>query len=103
MNRSFRDYNSAAAGGARNFPVVASHHQHRRGHTLARDSGDPLDLFSRTRRSVSVAPSDESDVSLKLGKISVGSVKLPARNGLDDLLGSSDGGKNDYDCSMALN
>ena len=36
-------------------------------------------------------------MSLKLGKISVGSVKLPARNGLDDLLASSDGGKNDYD------
>lgn len=38
-------------------------------------------------------------VSLKLGKISVGSVKLPARNGLDDLLASSDGGKHDYDWS----
>ncbi|KAJ8422125.1 hypothetical protein Cgig2_021299 [Carnegiea gigantea] len=98
MNRTFRDYNSAAAGGARSFPVVASHHQHRRGHTLTRDSDDPLDLFARsTRRSVSLTASDESDVSLKLGKISVGSVKVPARNGLDDLLASTDGGKHDYD------
>lgn len=34
---------------------------------------------------------------MKLGKISVGSVKLAARNGLDDLLASADGGKHDYD------
>ncbi|KAK9723756.1 hypothetical protein RND81_05G023200 [Saponaria officinalis] len=36
-------------------------------------------------------------VSVKLGKLSVGSVKLPARNGLDDLLTFGDGGKHDYD------
>ena len=43
-------------------------------------------------------------VSMKLGKISVGSVKLPARNALDDLLASTDGGKHDYDWfSSSLN
>ncbi|KAF8394801.1 hypothetical protein HHK36_018737 [Tetracentron sinense] len=72
---------------------------HRRGRSLAgfsRDTDENLDLFSRNRRSLSVASSDESDVSTKLGRISVGSAKL-ARSGMDDLLSSVDGGKHDYD------
>lgn len=35
-------------------------------------------------------------VSVKLGRLSVGSAKL-ARSGIDDLLSSTDGGKHDYD------
>lgn len=35
-------------------------------------------------------------VSVKLGKLSVGSAKL-AKSGVDDLLSSIDGGKHDYD------
>lgn len=35
-------------------------------------------------------------VMMKLGRISVGSVKL-SKSGMDDLLGSTDGGKHDYD------
>ncbi|GAB2300790.1 hypothetical protein Dimus_034826 [Dionaea muscipula] len=73
--------------------------QHRRGHSLtgiSRDPGENLDLFSRSRRTVSLASSDESDVSLKLGRISVGSAKV-ARNTADDLLASTDGEKHDYD------
>lgn len=35
-------------------------------------------------------------VSVKLGRLSVGSTKQ-VKNGLDDLLLSSDGGKHDYD------
>ncbi|KAF7845201.1 mucin-5AC isoform X2 [Senna tora] len=76
-------------------------HYHRRGHSLngiSKDSDDNnLDLFSKTRRTLSVASSDESsDVSVKLGGLSVGSAKL-ARSGIDDLLSSTDGGKHDYD------
>lgn len=35
-------------------------------------------------------------VSVKLGRLSVGSAKL-ARSGMDDLLSSTEGGKHDYD------
>ncbi|GAB4856211.1 hypothetical protein Ancab_014136 [Ancistrocladus abbreviatus] len=92
MNRSLKEY----CNGGRNLTVSS---QHRRGHSLSgisREADENLDLFSRSRRSVSVASSDESDVSLKLGKLSVGSAKV-ARSGLDDLLSSTEGGKNDYD------
>ena len=35
-------------------------------------------------------------VSVKLGRLSVGSAK-PAKSGIDDLLSSTEGGKHDYD------
>ncbi|WCJ27865.1 hypothetical protein M5689_009588 [Euphorbia peplus] len=89
--------------GARNFPVASSHshNNHRRGHSLngfSKDTTDEnLDLFSRNRRSLSVASSDDSsDVSGKLGRISVGSVR-PVKSAIDDLLSSAEGGKHDYD------
>ncbi|EPS72146.1 hypothetical protein M569_02611 [Genlisea aurea] len=95
MNRTMRD---SVFGGVRNIPLG-----HRRGlsingapNSLLHDPVDEkLDLFSANRRSLSVASSDESDVSMKLGKLSLGSVKQP-KNGSDDLL-SSEGGKHDYD------
>ncbi|PON32595.1 serine/arginine repetitive matrix-like protein [Parasponia andersonii] len=87
--------------GGRNIPVLS---QHRRGQSLTlaghkEVSADEnnLDLFSKNRRSLSVTSSDESsDVSVKLGRLSVGSAKV-SRNGIDDLLSSADGGKHDYD------
>ncbi|KAI9074910.1 hypothetical protein K1719_043139 [Acacia pycnantha] len=86
--------------GARNFPVGSLQQHHRRGQSLngiSKDSDDHLDLFSKSRRTLSVASSDESsDVSVKLGRLSVGSAKL-ARSGIDDLLSSAEGGKHDYD------
>ncbi|GLU14837.1 hypothetical protein SLE2022_313820 [Rubroshorea leprosula] len=94
-SRSLRD----SLGGGRNTPVAS---QQRRGNSLnggfpVRDSDENLDLFSRNRHSVSVAPSDESsDVSVKLGRLPVGSVKVP-KSGMDDLLTSINLGKNDYD------
>ncbi|KAL3839930.1 hypothetical protein ACJIZ3_024521 [Penstemon smallii] len=90
MNRSLRD-------SVRNIPL-----QHRRGLSLngVPNSKDPvdenLDLFSKSRRSLSVVSSDESDVSVKLGRLSIGSAKV-GRTGLDDLLSSAEGGKHDYD------
>lgn len=45
---------------ARNFPVS---HNHRRGHSLngfSKDTDENLDLFSKNRRSLSVASSDDS-------------------------------------------
>ncbi|KAL0310100.1 UNVERIFIED_CONTAM: hypothetical protein Sradi_5952300 [Sesamum radiatum] len=57
---------------------------------------DHLDLFSKSRRSLSLASSDDSDVSVKLGRLSIGSGKQ-GKSGLDDLLSSADGGKHDYD------
>ncbi|KAK6943346.1 hypothetical protein RJ641_024448, partial [Dillenia turbinata] len=94
MNRSFKD--SPTSG--RNFPLTS---QHRRGRSLTGISKDTttdenLELFSRNRRTLSVASSDDSDASLKLGRISVGSTKL-SKSGIDDLLTSTDGGKHDYD------
>uniref|UniRef100_A0A803R4D4 Uncharacterized protein n=1 Tax=Cannabis sativa TaxID=3483 RepID=A0A803R4D4_CANSA len=87
-------------GGRNNIPLLA---QHRRGQSLnlAGNKADAvdenLDLFSKNRRSLSVTSSDESsDVSVKLGKLSVGSAKV-SRSGIDDLLSSTDGGKHDYD------
>ncbi|KAL1549041.1 sporozoite surface protein 2 [Salvia divinorum] len=77
-----------------------SSRNHRRGHSingLPNSNDDNLDLFSKSRRSLSLAPSDDPPhVSLKLGRLSLGSAK-PGRTGLDDLLSSADGGKHDYD------
>ncbi|XP_059668158.1 uncharacterized protein LOC132313422 [Cornus florida] len=93
MNRS--SFKGSVIGG-RN--ITAGSH-HRRGLSLngvPKDADENLDLFSRNRRSLSVVSPDESDISAKLGKLSVGSAKL-ARSGIDDLLSSTDGGKHDYD------
>ncbi|KAL5058359.1 hypothetical protein RYX36_029963 [Vicia faba] len=58
-----------------------------------------LDLFSNNRRSLSLPSSDDSsDVSVKLGRLSVGGAK-PARNGIEDMMASVEGGKHDYDWS----
>ncbi|KAF6143005.1 hypothetical protein GIB67_041073 [Kingdonia uniflora] len=66
------------------------------------NTDEKLDLFSRNRRSLSLASSDDSDnVSMKwgLGRLSLGSIKLSSNtsSNMDDLLFSADGGKNDYD------
>ncbi|XP_028120638.1 leucine-rich repeat extensin-like protein 5 [Camellia sinensis] len=94
MNRNLKE----SMIGGRNIPAGT---QHRRGLSLtgmSRDADENLDLFSRNRRSLSVASSDESDgtILVKLGKLSVGSAKL-AKSGMDDLLSSAEGGKHDYD------
>ncbi|CAN6696629.1 unnamed protein product [Malus baccata var. baccata] len=99
MNRNVMEY----LAGGRNFPTGS---QHRQGQSLNlalndSDEGD-LDLFSKNRRTLSVTSSDESsDVSVKLGRLSVGSAKV-GRFGIDDLLSSIDGGRHDYDWSHAL-
>nr|GMC81846.1 sialidase-like isoform X2 [Ipomoea batatas] len=95
MNRSFRN---STIGGGKNFPLPS---QHRRGFSLNGASNkesfdDPLDLFSKGRRSISAASSDESDVSVKLGRLSLGSAMV-GKNGLEDLFSSSEEGKHDYD------
>ncbi|KAG8500013.1 hypothetical protein CXB51_006474 [Gossypium anomalum] len=98
MNRNLRDSSQSLFGTARN--NISAHHHHRRRQSLNgglpfhKGSDDNLDLFSKNRRSFSVASSDEfSDV--KLGRLSLGSAKV--NGGLDDLLSSTDGGKHDYD------
>ncbi|GAY32313.1 hypothetical protein CUMW_001750 [Citrus unshiu] len=103
MNRYSDNHLRESLVGGRNIPVgMHLHHQHRRGQSLTgstKDTSDEnhLDLFSKSRRSLSVASSDDSsDVSVKLGRLSVGSAKL-AKSGVDDLLSSTDGGKHDYD------
>ncbi|KAH6769383.1 serine/arginine repetitive matrix-like protein [Perilla frutescens var. frutescens] len=91
MNRTLRE---SVIGAARSVPL-----SHRRGHSInghPNSNDDNLDLFSKSRRSLSVASSDESDVSVKLGRLSLGSAKQ-GKSGLDDLLSSADGGKHDYD------
>ncbi|GAV89118.1 hypothetical protein CFOL_v3_32538 [Cephalotus follicularis] len=95
MNNSRYHLRESLVGG-RNIPA------HRRGQSLnviSKDSDENLDLFSRNRRTLSVASSDESsEVSVKLGRLSVGSATAKlARSGIDDLLSSTDGGKHDYD------
>ncbi|XP_047322263.1 flocculation protein FLO11 [Impatiens glandulifera] len=93
MNRSLKEFST----GGRNVPVGALHRRGLSLNGMSKDSDDnKLDLFSKNRRSLSVVSSDESDVSVKLGRLSVGSVKL-TRNGAEDLLTSTDGGKHDYD------
>ncbi|KAJ8753928.1 hypothetical protein K2173_000182 [Erythroxylum novogranatense] len=70
---------------------------YRRSTPSTRDADENLDLFSRNRRSLSLTSYDDSsDVSGKLGRLSVGSAKL-VRSGIDDLLQSTEGGKHDYD------
>ncbi|XP_047171743.1 signaling mucin HKR1 [Vigna umbellata] len=81
--------------------LLGSLNNHRRGHSFNgvanNNHDDNLDLFSNNRRSLSLASSDESsDVSVKLGRLSVGTAK-PVRSGIDDLLSSAEGGKHDYD------
>ncbi|KAK0585264.1 hypothetical protein LWI29_025853 [Acer saccharum] len=110
MNRNNNNNNSNymreyLVPGGRNYPPGLGL-QHRRGQSLtgfSKDAPAPdenhLDLFSKTRRSLSVASSDDNSsdaVSVKLGRLSVGSAKL-ARSAIDDLLSSTDGGKHDYD------
>ncbi|KAK3017751.1 hypothetical protein RJ639_005067 [Escallonia herrerae] len=93
MNRNMKE---STVVGWRN---AAAGYPHRRGMSLTgiyKDTDENMDLFSRNRRSLSVASSDESDLSVQLGRISVGSTKQP-KSGLDDLLSSGDGGKHDYD------
>ncbi|TKY65648.1 flocculation protein FLO1 [Spatholobus suberectus] len=80
--------------------LLGSLNHHRRGHSfngVANNRDDNLDLFSNNRRTLSLASSDDSsDVSVKLGRLSVGTAK-PVRSGIDDLLSSTEGGKHDYD------
>ncbi|KAF9680124.1 hypothetical protein SADUNF_Sadunf06G0088500 [Salix dunnii] len=99
-NGSLRE--SLAVG--RSIPVGSQYHH--RGHNVTGGGGfsknnngrdENLDLFSNNRCSLSVSSSDESsDVSVKLGRLSVGSAKFP-RSGIDDLLSTTEGGKHDYD------
>ncbi|KAJ1407174.1 flocculation protein [Sesbania bispinosa] len=81
--------------------LLGSLNHHRRNHTfnngVSNNHDDNLDLFSNNRRSLSLASSDDSsDVSVKLGRLSVGTAK-PVKSGIDDLLSSTEGGKHDYD------
>ncbi|KAJ0808158.1 hypothetical protein HanPI659440_Chr01g0000391 [Helianthus annuus] len=62
--------------------------------TTTEDFSSTVDLFSRNRRTLSVA--DESDFEVRLERLSAGTTK-PAKSVLDDLLSSNEGGKHDYD------
>ncbi|TYG79326.1 hypothetical protein ES288_D02G130000v1 [Gossypium darwinii] len=102
MNRNLRE--SLVSGGGRNNSnnISQASLHHRRGKIFnaglfPRDSDENLDLFSKSRRSLSVASSMPekrttsflgNDISVKQGRTSHGS---------DDLLSSTDGGKHDYD------
>ncbi|KAK1437181.1 hypothetical protein QVD17_02968 [Tagetes erecta] len=55
-----------------------------------------VDLLSRNGSSITDASADESDLQVRLARLSVGSAK-PAKSILDDLLSANEGGKNDYD------
>ncbi|KAI3666804.1 hypothetical protein L6452_41841 [Arctium lappa] len=97
MNRN----SSKDSIGARNLHTNGIHHNaHRRSMSYTNNTDDfsnnNVDLFSRSRRSLSAASSDESDLQVRLGRLSVGSTK-PAKNVLDDLFSSNEGGKHDYD------
>ncbi|KAA3484200.1 sialidase-like [Gossypium australe] len=90
MNRNLRE--SLVSGGGRNNSnnIRAASLHHRRGKIFnaglfPRDSDENLDLFSKSRRSLSVT---SSDISVKQGR---------TLHGSDDLLSSTDGGKHDYD------
>ncbi|KEH23300.1 hypothetical protein MTR_7g073720 [Medicago truncatula] len=82
--------------------LYGSINHNRRSHTFNHHSNNhhddnTLDLFSNNRRSLSLPSSDDSsDVSVKLGRLSVGGAKQ-ARNGIEDMLSSVEGGKHDYD------
>ncbi|KAE8695507.1 hypothetical protein F3Y22_tig00110705pilonHSYRG00068 [Hibiscus syriacus] len=107
MNRNLRESLVNGEGKScinlnnKNMSAAAASHHHRVGRSLnaglfPRDSDENLDLFSKSRRSLSVASSDESFyVSMKLGRVSNGSAKVKA--GIDDLLSSTEEGKHDYD------
>ncbi|KAL6508107.1 hypothetical protein OROGR_024302 [Orobanche gracilis] len=95
MNRTLRE---SVIGAARNAPLNHRLSLSLNGVPNAKDSTDEnLDLFSKSRPSLSVASTDESDVPVKLGRLSLGSAKQ-GKSGLDDLLSSAEGGKHDYDC-----
>ncbi|CAI9097158.1 OLC1v1033516C1 [Oldenlandia corymbosa var. corymbosa] len=110
MNRSFIGGSSIRNAGLSS--SSSSSASHRRGHStngvggaiLSSDDNLQLDLFSRSRRSLSIASSDDSEdvsVAARLGRLSLGSKTTSAakltKNPLDDLLASTDGGKHDYD------
>ncbi|XP_051130640.1 uncharacterized protein LOC127251105 [Andrographis paniculata] len=88
MSRTFRDQQPSLVGAA----------AHRRRLSLSLNAlpnspaDDNLDLFSKTRRH----SSHDSDASVNMGRLSMGSLKS-GKTGLDDLLSSAEGGKNDYD------
>ncbi|KAI3750571.1 hypothetical protein L2E82_21236 [Cichorium intybus] len=109
MNRSSSKDSLVGAGG-RNHNNNNNHNaitngilSHRRGMSFTKNnaaenfnSNNNMDLFSRSRTSLPAASSDESDLQVRLARLSVGSAK-PAKSILDDLLSSNEGGKNDYD------
>ncbi|KAL4308375.1 hypothetical protein GQ457_01G035950 [Hibiscus cannabinus] len=81
-----------------NVSATSNHHRRRLSLTGAslfpRDSDDNLDLFSKNRSILSLAsPNEISDV--KLRRLSLGSANI--KDGLVDLLSSTDGEKHDYD------
>ncbi|PNX87430.1 hypothetical protein L195_g043519, partial [Trifolium pratense] len=90
--------------------LYGSINHNRRSNTFNHSNGvsnhddNSLDLFSNNRRSLSLPSSDDSSdefsceviISVKLGRLSVGAAK-PARNGIEDMLSSVEGGKHDYD------
>uniref|UniRef100_A0A7N0TXE4 Uncharacterized protein n=1 Tax=Kalanchoe fedtschenkoi TaxID=63787 RepID=A0A7N0TXE4_KALFE len=90
MNRSLKD---SLLGGGINAPCRTGRSING---ALPRESGENLDLFSKSRRGFSLASSDDSEVSMKLSRLSLGSGNV-AINGVDDLLTFPYGGKNDYD------
>ncbi|KAD1716240.1 hypothetical protein E3N88_42409 [Mikania micrantha] len=110
MNRSSSKDSLIGAGG-RNYNHNNNNHNamtngvlpHRRGMPFTRNNSaenynaSNTDLFSRNRTGFPASSPDESDLQARLARLSVGSAK-PAKSVLDDLLSSSEGGKNDYDC-----
>ncbi|KAI4341890.1 hypothetical protein MLD38_026561 [Melastoma candidum] len=100
-----RDQPSPTASARGNTGPLIAPHRRARSISLSHASSMPppaddvLDLFSRSRRSISRASSDDpsSDAPpLRLGRLSVGSAKLSLA-GIDDPLFSAEGGKHDYD------
>ncbi|XP_071718246.1 uncharacterized protein [Rutidosis leptorrhynchoides] len=98
------------ANGIRNSPVTGLL-SHRRVMSLtstttetaedfSSSNNNNADFISRNRRSLSVASSDESDLQVKLGRLTAGSTKV-AKNVFDDLLSSNEDGKHDYDWLLA--
>nr|XP_043635561.1 endochitinase A-like [Erigeron canadensis] len=102
MNRK----DSFAGAGARNhLGMTTGILPHRRGMPFSKTNNNTVenynhnsnsDLFNRNRNSFPAASSDESDLQVRLARLSVGSAK-PAKSILDDMLASNEGGKNDYD------
>ncbi|KAK9070020.1 hypothetical protein SSX86_010419 [Deinandra increscens subsp. villosa] len=108
MNRSSSKDSLIGAGGRNHnnnhSSMTNGKLNHRRGVPVKHNSAENfngsnnnnVDLFSRNRASLPAASSDESDLQVRLARLSVGSAK-PAKSILDDLLSSNEGGKNDYD------